>query len=476
MTTGSLPNSWILSSIGEITSYVQRGKGPKYAKQPNDFPVINQKAIRWHGIESEHLKYVDESQWDKWDEVRFVKEGDILWNSTGTGTIGRACYLSDLEAKKAKVVDSHVTIVRSSPLILSKIVFYWIMHPEIQSKVGGLYTGTTNQVELSKTMVLGTEFPLPPLAEQKQIAAKLDELLAQVDTLKTRLDAIPAILKRFRQSVLAAAVSGRLTEEWRGNQDCEKFAVGQESISIPCGWKKMVLGDVISQDRKLCYGVVQPGDNVDTGVDLIRVCDIRDGVIDWSSLRKVSIEIDHDYRRSRVSQGDILVTIVGAIGRVGIVDRDTNANIARAIARVAVDESLSIPMYIHAWLSSPVLQWWLVNSSKEVARKTLNLKELKEAPVAIPHLNEQIKIVRRIEQLFTFANQIEQRVKDAQSRVNHLTQSILAKAFRGELTAEWREQNPDLISGENSAEALLNRIKAQRQTAPLKTRTRKKRA
>jgi type I restriction enzyme S subunit len=82
--------------------------------------------------------------------------------------------------------------------------------------------------------------------------------------------------------------------------------------------------------------------------------------------------------------------------------------------------------------------------------------------IPIPPIQEQTEIVRRVEQLFTYADQIEQRVKDAQARVNHLTQSILAKAFRGELTADWRAQNPDLISGENSAEALLAKIQAQR--------------
>ena len=81
----------------------------------------------------------------------------------------------------------------------------------------------------------------------------------------------------------------------------------------------------------------------------------------------------------------------------------------------------------------------------------------------LPSLEEQTEIVNRVEQLFTYADQIEQRVKDAQARVNHLTQAILAKAFRGELTADWREQNPDLISGENSAEALLAKIKAERE-------------
>jgi type I restriction enzyme S subunit len=77
-------------------------------------------------------------------------------------------------------------------------------------------------------------------------------------------------------------------------------------------------------------------------------------------------------------------------------------------------------------------------------------------------LEEQTEIVRRVEELFTFADKVEAQVNAAQARVNNLTQSILAKAFRGELTAEWRAANPELISGDNSAESLLKRIKAER--------------
>src|SRR5690606_25615447 len=97
------------------------------------------------------------------------------------------------------------------------------------------------------------------------------------------------------------------------------------------------------------------------------------------------------------------------------------------------------------------------------AQRTVALNSLRGFKFAIPPLEEQTEIVRRVEQRFAYADHIEQRVKDAQARVNHLTQSILAKAFRGELTAEWRAQNPELISGENSAAALLARIKAERE-------------
>lgn len=87
---------------------------------------------------------------------------------------------------------------------------------------------------------------------------------------------------------------------------------------------------------------------------------------------------------------------------------------------------------------------------------------------------EQTQIVRRVEELFAFADSIEQKNNAALDRVNNLTQSILAKAFRGELTADWRTQNPELISGENSAEALLEKIKAERETQAGKKKTAKK--
>src|SRR5690554_5834501 len=92
----------------------------------------------------------------------------------------------------------------------------------------------------------------------------------------------------------------------------------------------------------------------------------------------------------------------------------------------------------------------------------LNLSILKELPIPLPPVEEQTEIVRRVDQLFAHADRIEQQVNNALARVNNLTQSILAKAFRGELTEQWRKENPELISGENSAQALLQKVKARR--------------
>lgn len=108
--------------------------------------------------------------------------------------------------------------MESSVYLDNRYLFYWVKHPGFLTYVTEVGYGV-NMPRLGTKDGKAAPFVLAPIAEQKQIAAKLDELLAQVDTVKTRLDAIPAILKRFRQSVLAAAVSGRLTEEWRITND-----------------------------------------------------------------------------------------------------------------------------------------------------------------------------------------------------------------------------------------------------------------
>ncbi|MBK6650147.1 MAG: hypothetical protein IPG42_10790 [Betaproteobacteria bacterium] len=108
-----IPSTWQWSTIGEISAYIQRGKSPKYIDKVI-CPVINQKCIRWGELQLQHLKYIHPEQFSAWDEARFIKAGDVLWNSTGTGTVGRAYHVKAADCTPSKVVDSHVTILPGS--------------------------------------------------------------------------------------------------------------------------------------------------------------------------------------------------------------------------------------------------------------------------------------------------------------------------------------------------------------------------
>ncbi|WP_350283550.1 restriction endonuclease subunit S [Nitrosomonas sp.] len=178
----ALPQEWEWVRLGAIASYIQRGKGPSYV----DFSthrVISQKCVRWYGLDLEPARYIDPESLEKYEPLRFLQGGDLLWNSTGTGTIGRACLVPyDLNSTEL-VADSHVTIVRALS-INNQFLWRWIQSPWVQAGIETSASGTTNQIELNTSTVINHLIPLPPLAEQKRIVAKIDELMARCDELE----------------------------------------------------------------------------------------------------------------------------------------------------------------------------------------------------------------------------------------------------------------------------------------------------
>jgi type I restriction enzyme S subunit len=456
-----LPSSWRWSTIGDLAVYIQRGKSPKYAER-SDLPVVNQRCIRWNQLEQKHLKFIHPDQFSAWDSARYIRAGDVLWNSTGTGTVGRAYLVREADCVPPKVVDSHVTIVRHVPEVDPRYLFNWIKSPAVQDKIEEMCDGTTNQIELSRTAIAAIAIPIAPAAEQARIADQLSTLLARIQACNDRLDAIPALLKRFRQAVLQAAISGELlvgNEVGSDGTTHQLVMLGEEALRIPGSWQVVDVGQATDPARPLCYGVVQPGAETSEGVPLIRVQDMEAGSVLKSQLRTVSSEVDQEYRRSRVAGGEVLISVVGTIGRTAIVPAGMKANIARAVARLACRDGV-LNLWLHYWLSTESLQWHLLRSAKEVARKTLNLADLARIPLALPSPEEQAQIVNRVLELFAFADAIEARHASAVAHVRRLTPLTLAKAFRGELVQQDANDEP--------ASALLARITAQRSaTAPV---------
>ena len=344
-------------------------------------------------------------------------------------------------------------------------------------------SGSVGHKRVPKEFVEQYTFPLPPLAEQIQIANKLDELLAQVDTLKIRLDAIPHILKRFRQSVLAAAVSGRLTEDLRNgglpnssndllnelefNKDKNR-KVDQTSShelvteNFPKHWGTSTFGEIY---RLIDYRGKTPR-KAKHGKRLYSAKNIKMGFVSNEPVEYLS---DNEYQawmtRGFSKIGDIFFVTEGhTMGCTAVNNIGTDIALAQRTLNLQPYGKVQTKFHLYYMMSSSFQKLLQLNSTGSAA-KGIKAAKFRGLPIPFPSYFEQTEIVRRVEQLFAYADQIEQRVKDTQSRVNKLTQSILAKAFRGELTAEWRAQNPDLITGENSAEALLARIKAERAVA-----------
>lgn len=304
-----------------------------------------------------------------------------------------------------------------------------------------------SQQNISQTILKSFEVPLSPRAEQTRIAAKLDELLAQVDTLKARIDGIPALLKRFRQSVLAAAVSGQLTEEWRvqnSNSEWRTITVGELC--------KLKSGIAVSADIEKAKGdfkYFKVGEmNLEGNEFFLQKTDrylARDDAPEKSVMPAGAIVFP--------KRGGAIATNKKRILKdASFVD----LNVMGIVAPEGVET-----LYIYRWFETVDLA--KLNTGSTIPQ--VNNTDISPLVIPLPPLAEQTEIVRRVEQLFAFADQLEARVKAAQVRIDRLTQSILAKAFRGELVPQDPNDEP--------ASVLLERIKAQRAAVPKARRGRR---
>lgn len=181
-----IPESWEWVRLGEVCIFLSRGRSPKYA-EISDIPVFAQKCnLKEGGVSLNKAKFLDPETLDSWNEIYKLLEGDVLINSTGTGTVGRVRLFKNeyLGKYTFTVPDSHVTVVRTSDSVMSDYVFHVLSSFAIQKYFSDNLAGSTNQKELYINIVHDLCFPLPPLAEQHRIVEKIEELLPLIDEMK----------------------------------------------------------------------------------------------------------------------------------------------------------------------------------------------------------------------------------------------------------------------------------------------------
>lgn len=185
-----LPDGWVWCRLNDLCEYIQRGKSPTYSEQ-SVIPVLSQKCVQWSGVTLEKAKFIDPNSLGSYGDERFIKRRDLLWNSTGHGTLGRIGIVDTFKEKfKFVVVDSHVTVVRCvHHFVSADYLLIWFSSPHVQSEIVSKSNGSTNQIELATSTIKEYIVPLPPLAEQQRIVAKVNDLMALCDALKAAHEA-----------------------------------------------------------------------------------------------------------------------------------------------------------------------------------------------------------------------------------------------------------------------------------------------
>ena len=176
-----LPENWAWCRLQAICSYIHRGKSRTYGTE-KILPIIAQKCNQWTGIQPQKCLFADRATIAKYTEEQYLCVGDIIINSTGTGTVGRTGYVDDTLFKEYPkfVVDSHVTVVRPLKGIDSKYIYLFLKSPVIQTDIEAKCSGSTNQIELATKTIQSYLIPLPPVSEQHRIVSLFFSLEAKV--------------------------------------------------------------------------------------------------------------------------------------------------------------------------------------------------------------------------------------------------------------------------------------------------------
>ncbi|CAM4045744.1 restriction endonuclease subunit S [Psychrobacter arenosus] len=325
-----------------------------------------------------------------------------------------------------------------SPYVSVQFFVYW--YRSKLNIIESLGTGTTVKgIRLDNLKNL--EFCLYPLAEQKEIVRLLDTHLATVTQIQARLEAIPKILERFRQSVLADAVSGRLSGTEFNQVD--KLEIGNVAELNPKKEKQTDDFEVSFSSMSMMSAEFDKP----LGFESKRWSEVKKGYTFFKNNDVLLAKITPCFENGKSVIANNLINGIGT--------GSTEFLVIRCSDKV-------LPTWIlYHFKQNSFIASGVANMSGSVGHRRVPKEFIESYKIYLPSLDKQVEIINRTKQLLAYAEQIEKSVAAAKARVDNLTQSILHQAFTGQLTAEWREQNPELISGDNSAEALLARIQAE---------------
>ena len=281
-----------------------------------------------------------------------------------------------------------------------------------REKLNDLGTGATFK-ELSTAALKSVSIPLPPLAEQRRIVAILDEAFEG--------------LSRARANAEANLESAR---ELTANVADSAFELVSES-------NQSELLERICTARGITYGVIKLGDHDPKGTPCLRTSNVRELRIDIDGMKLISDTLSHEYRRTILEGGEVLVNVRGTLGGVATVPAQMAGwNISREVAMVPVDHKRADPDYVSYFISTKKAQSWLTGVVKGAAYKGINLIDLRKLEIPLPSLKEQRRVVSQIAEARAQCLRVVEMYSSRILELNDLRHSLLQKAFAGELAVK----------------------------------------
>lgn len=471
-----LPKGWSSIRLDEIANY-----NPKHSKDISDATPVSFVPMT---VITENSANIGQHDQRPLGQVRkgytHFADGDvIIAKITPCFENGKGAIASNLiSGIGCGTTELHV--LRPSGAILKEYLYHYLHREQFRKEAKTQMTGTAGQLRVPSDYLKNVEIPLAPLNEQKRIVAKLDELLPKVEACKERLQKIPAILKRFRQSVLAAAVSGKLTEEWRKENKQEKaqIPVGspnkkrrklkgndvyftienfEETIlfDLPSAWSWAKLSDFEGDEQLITTGPfgtsLKSKDFIESGVPLLTIGCLTEHGIDSEAVLFVSEKKALELQRYRLRKDDLLFSRMATVGRAGKVDAAYDGALYNYhLMRLRLPKEINVDYFLLVVKGAPSTKRYLREINHGVTRDGINTGELMDLPIPLPPEDEQRKIVDQVKVLFAELENMENRLFRSSKVAERTEQAILAQAFSGSLVSQDPTDEPASAMAERS--------------------------
>ena len=468
------PKKWITIELNKVLK-IQNGFAFKSSNFNSDgigMPLIRIRDIKNSTMETFYDGIILEDF--------IVTEGDLIIGMDGD-------FNSNFWKGSPALLNQRVCrLIPDENFILKKLLYYGL--PNYLNKINE-NTSSTTVKHLSSKSIGEIPFPLPPLAEQNRIVAKLDTLFAQLEIIKASMAKIPVLLKEFRQQVLTQAVIGKLTEEWRKGKELESAEVlihkiiqkRVQDFDLKCQLAKengerkptKVLLDKLPKIERinvdlpekwfqtnvhfLSFVTKLAGFEYSLHFDLkeegeipvVRAQNVQMGRFEDKNRLYMSEETSDFLVRSQLHGREILMVFIGAgTGNVCLAPKDERWHLAPNVAKIDVD-GISTE-YLYLYLQSALGIENVLSRVKATAQPSLSMETIRDIVALVPPLEEQYEIVSRVESLFAKADAIEQQYLSVKEKIDNLPQALLHKAFKGELTEQ--------LESDGDARELLQQI------------------
>jgi type I restriction enzyme, S subunit len=334
---------------------------------------------------------------------QLVQPGDVLLSKI-VPHIRRAWVVGQQNGQRLLASSEWIVFrnERTHPQYLRHVLVGDEFHTRFMSTVAGV---GGSLLRARPAHVAAIEVPLPPISEQRRIAAILDH----ADALRAKRRACLLRSDELRESFFHATFGDPATN--------------------PRRFPLVPLASLVRRDDGINYGVVQPGDEVEDGIPLVRVGDLSEGRVSHANLKRISPSIEAMYKRSRLRGDEVLVSCVGSTGMVAEADKSLKGfNIARAVARIPLGPSVERG-FVAAHLRSKYVQSYFRKELRTVSQPTLNIKQIEQTPVILPPIELQRSFMAAIETV----EALYARMKASEGQLDRLFSSLQHRAIRGEL-------------------------------------------